>query len=68
VTLIEDHEFQLLAVENLEQEVRALGMEWWHLPIRDVDVPDQRFEDAWVLTGARLPHASQSWFHSWPFR
>lgn len=54
VTLIEDHEFQLLAVESLEQEVRALGMEWWHLPIRDVDVPDQRFEDAWVKIGAEL--------------
>lgn len=54
VTLIEDHEFSLLAVENLEQEVRALGMEWRHLPIRDVDVPDRRFEDAWGQIGAEL--------------
>jgi ADP-ribosyl-[dinitrogen reductase] hydrolase len=54
VTLIEDHEFQLLAVESLEQEVRALGMEWWHLPIRDVDVPDQRFEDHWMQISAQL--------------
>jgi ADP-ribosyl-[dinitrogen reductase] hydrolase len=54
VTLIEDHEFHLLAVENMEQEVRALGMEWRHLPIRDVDVPDHRFEDAWVQMGAEL--------------
>jgi ADP-ribosyl-[dinitrogen reductase] hydrolase len=54
VTLIEDHEFQLLAIENLEQEVRVHGMEWRHLPIRDVDVPDQRFEDAWEQTGAEL--------------
>jgi ADP-ribosyl-[dinitrogen reductase] hydrolase len=54
VTLIEDHEFQLLAIENLEQEVRVHGMEWRHLPIRDVDVPDQRFESAWEQTGAEL--------------
>ena len=54
VTLIEDHEFQLLAIENLEHEVRAHGMEWRHLPIRDVDVPDLRFEAAWVLIGPEL--------------
>jgi ADP-ribosyl-[dinitrogen reductase] hydrolase len=54
VTLIEDHEFQLLAIENLEHEVRAHGMEWRHLPIRDVDVPDRRFEDAWEQIGAEL--------------
>lgn len=54
VTLIEDHEFQLLAIENLGQEVRAHGMEWRHLPIRDVDIPDQRFEDAWEQIGAEL--------------
>lgn len=54
VTLMEDHEFRLLDIENLEQEVRANGMDWMHLPIIDVSVPDQRFEDAWILTGARL--------------
>ena len=54
MTLIEDHEFQLLAIENMEQEVRAHGMEWWHLPIRDVNIPDHRFEDAWRQTGAEL--------------
>lgn len=54
VSLIEDHEFRLLDIENLEQEVRANGMDWMHLPIQDVDVPDHRFEDAWVLAGAEL--------------
>jgi protein-tyrosine phosphatase len=34
--------------------VRAHGMEWRHLPIRDVDVPDQRFEAAWALIGPEL--------------
>lgn len=54
VTLIEDHEFHLLGIENLEQEVRAQGMNWMHLPIIDVGVPDKRFEDSWVLAGAIL--------------
>lgn len=54
VTLIEDHEFHLLAIENLEQEVRSLGMDWWHLPIRDVDVPDRLFEEAWDGLGTEL--------------
>ncbi|MCL4744603.1 MAG: cyclin-dependent kinase inhibitor 3 family protein [Burkholderiaceae bacterium] len=51
ITLIEDHEFRTLGVEALPQRVRDHGMEWLHLPIRDVDVPDERFESAWV--GAR---------------
>jgi ADP-ribosyl-[dinitrogen reductase] hydrolase len=54
VTLIEDHEFQMLAVQTLERDVRALGMVWLHLPILDVSIPDHRFEDAWVLEGPKL--------------
>lgn len=54
VTLIEDHEFRLLHIENLEQQVRAEEMDWMHLSIRDVDVPDQRFEDRWVSEGPKL--------------
>jgi ADP-ribosylglycohydrolase/protein-tyrosine phosphatase len=47
VTLIEQHEFGILGVERLEERVRAAGLAWLHLPIRDVDVPDQRFEKGW---------------------
>ena len=47
ITLIEDHEFSLLAVEALGDEVRRFGMEWLHFPIRDVDIPDERFAHAW---------------------
>jgi hypothetical protein len=35
VTLIEAHEFLLLAIPNLGAEVQRRGMEWLHLPIRD---------------------------------
>jgi ADP-ribosyl-[dinitrogen reductase] hydrolase len=54
VTLIEDHEFRLLAVEDLGQLVRDHGLDWMHLPIRDVDVPDQHFEDLWKTASATL--------------
>jgi ADP-ribosyl-[dinitrogen reductase] hydrolase len=54
VTLIEDHEFRLLGLESLGEDIRGLGMDWMHLPIRDVDVPDERFEDAWFQAGATL--------------
>ena len=51
VTLIEMHEFGLLSIETLEDEVRNQGMDWLHLPIRDVDIPDARFEHAWKASG-----------------
>ena len=54
VTLIEPHEFAMLGIETLEQEVRANGMDWLHLPILDVSVPDQRFETGWAVAGPRL--------------
>ena len=54
VTLIEDHEFRLLRIESLADDVRALGMNWVHLPIVDVSIPDSRFEDAWVSDGPNL--------------
>ena len=54
VTLIEDHEFRLLRIESLADDVRALGMNWVHLPIVDVSIPDSRFEDAWIGDGPKL--------------
>ncbi len=54
VTLIEDHELRLLAIDDLGPAVRQHGMHWWHLPIRDVDVPDDRFELAWRAEGPLL--------------
>jgi ADP-ribosylglycohydrolase/protein-tyrosine phosphatase len=54
VTLIEDHEFRELDVEQLPEVFRGAGLEWHHLPIRDVDVPGGRFEMRWQYAGARL--------------
>jgi protein-tyrosine phosphatase len=47
VTLMERHEFQLLGVEQLPDRVAAFGMDWLHLPIRDVDIPNAAFMAEW---------------------
>jgi ADP-ribosyl-[dinitrogen reductase] hydrolase len=54
VTLIEAHEFELLKVNRLGEAVRELGMRWIHLAIRDVDVPNQRFEQEWIVAGSEI--------------
>lgn len=54
VSLIEEHEFRELQIERLGEEVRRRHMEWHHLPIPDVDVPDARFEQAWPAHSAAL--------------
>ncbi len=54
VTLIEEHEFELLHVRNLGVEVAARGMEWHHLPIVDVAPPDTRFEQGWIVAGPKV--------------
>jgi protein-tyrosine phosphatase len=54
VTLIEDHEFQMLGVPQLGDQVRARGIAWHHLPIKDVAPPDIRFEEGWVVSGPQL--------------
>ena len=54
VTLIEDHEFELLGITSLPGEIEALGIRWWHLPIRDMDTPDADFEIRWRKAGQEL--------------
>jgi protein-tyrosine phosphatase len=54
VTLIEEHEFELLKVPHLGARAKRMGLDWHHLPIRDVSVPDERFESAWVKSGPEL--------------
>ena len=55
VTLIEEHEFDLLEVRDLPGKVQNRHMEWWHLPIRDGKSPPARdFEDKWAVAGEAL--------------
>jgi len=54
VTLLEDHEFDMLGVPELGAQVCARGIDWYHLPIVDVRPPDARFESAWLSIGPTL--------------
>jgi ADP-ribosyl-[dinitrogen reductase] hydrolase len=54
VTLMEEHEFDLLAVPDLGRAVEASGFEWHHLPIVDVSTPDEIFERSWEHSGEVL--------------
>lgn len=54
VTLMEAFELAEYHVERIGAAVEALGMEWHHLPIVDVDVPREPFETGWVWSGPTL--------------
>ena len=54
VTLIEDHEFRLLGVEDLPRRAAAADLAWHHLPIIDGGAPGSRFERGWGETGRVL--------------
>src|SRR6266853_5277385 len=49
VTLLESKELTLLRVERLGEEVLRRNMLWFHLPIVDVSIPDERFEQEWDI-------------------
>jgi ADP-ribosyl-[dinitrogen reductase] hydrolase len=54
VTLMEAHEFELLGVPQLGRAIESAGLEWHHLPIVDVDMPDETFRRRWIYSGHRL--------------
>ena len=54
VTLIDDYELEILSVADLPQKVRAIGLEWHHLPIMNRDAPYEVFEENWITSGRIL--------------
>lgn len=54
VTLLEDHEMDLLRIAALGKEVRGRNMEWLHLPIPDVSAPTAVFDSKWSTHSERL--------------
>ena len=54
VTLIEQHEIEDLDVVGIGHETSRRNMDWLHMPIRDVSIPGQEFEEAWQLQGRGL--------------
>ena len=56
LTLMPLDELRAVQAEGIGDACEARGMEWYHLPITDVDVPDAAFEAAWCYAGLRLRH------------
>ncbi|MCB1744557.1 MAG: cyclin-dependent kinase inhibitor 3 family protein [Gammaproteobacteria bacterium] len=54
VSLIEDEEIGFLGLYELPHLVAQHDLIWTHLPIRDMGVPDKRFEARWLEEGERI--------------
>ena len=54
VSLMEKEEMEWFGVGNLPERTEALGMLHYHLPIVDMDVPDDQFEKNWKSAGESL--------------
>jgi ADP-ribosyl-[dinitrogen reductase] hydrolase len=54
VTLVTQQELTDLRVDGLGSAIRTRALMWAHLPIIDVSVPCERFEQEWTDTGASL--------------
>jgi ADP-ribosyl-[dinitrogen reductase] hydrolase len=54
LTLVEDWELKKLRVEHLGTVARQLGLKWFHLPIVDGRIPEEKFENEWEVTGPKL--------------
>lgn len=59
VTLMDGSELDAVGVPVglLSSTARDFGLEWHHLPIKDVHTPDSVFEDLWTYSGLRLRSA-----------
>ena len=54
VTLMETDELQSCNALAIKDVCAKADIEWHHLPIRDVDIPDNQFEQIWTYSGTRL--------------
>ena len=54
ISLITDEEIDYLQVSGLREAVEARHMEWWHLPIPDVNPPGFDFERGWRIAGEAI--------------
>ncbi|WP_020587543.1 cyclin-dependent kinase inhibitor 3 family protein [Desulfobacter curvatus] len=56
LTLLETTEMVELKVPALGEEIQHWGMTWVHLPIADYSVPDDEFEQNWIVYGKEIRH------------
>ncbi len=45
---------EMLGISALPSLLQSRDIEWHHLPIRDVNIPDHLFEEKWIESGYRL--------------
>jgi len=54
VSLMEAEEMAWYGVHDLPEKAEELGLVHYHLPIIDMDIPDEHFEESWRVIGAEL--------------
>ncbi len=54
ITLLEKSEMEMLGIDDLPVLLKSRGIQWHHLPVRDVDIPDARFEAMWLKSGEQI--------------
>lgn len=55
ITLMEDHEFPLLGIPEFSHYLKGVkGLRWLHLPIKDMQIPDEPFERVWRNAGPEI--------------
>lgn len=54
VTLMTWDELRVVRADDVGSTCEQMGIEWYHLPIRDLGVPDDGFEAGWTYAGVRL--------------
>lgn len=54
LTLVELRELALLGVSDLPDRALSMSLLWLHLPIRNMGLPDEVFEESWKWIGPRL--------------
>ena len=55
ISLMEEHEFESLGVAQLLVKLpNTSELDWLHLPIQDMQIPDKHFEAAWASIGPTI--------------
>lgn len=54
ITLMEENELQRLGVRDLGKNIVNLNMIWLHLPLHNMGLPDERFNEKWQLVNPCL--------------
>lgn len=53
ITMVQDHELDMLDVRDMGAQCQERGLTWLHCPIPDFDGPGPAFENAWVDSGEK---------------